>query len=100
MIGALRRTVAVIAVLSTTALAASGCGARAPIPAASAASPLEPLRARLQALVDSLHAGSGYPGLSVGVAGPAGSLGATAGLADTADAESRQRTSRFSMTGD
>jgi len=91
MIVALRRAAAVIAVLSTTALAVSGCRAPAPRPAPtaqSAQSALAPLRVRLQAVVDSLHTGSGYPGLSVGVAGPAGSLGIAAGLADTARRES------------
>ena len=87
MIGALRRTVAVIAVLSTTALAAVGCGTRAPLPAAAAPSGLAPLKAQLQALVDSMYRGSGYPGISVGVAGPAGSIGVAAGLADTARRE-------------
>ena len=87
MIGALRRAIAVIAVLSSTALATAGCRARAPLPATTAPSALEPLRARLQALVDSLHGGSGYPGISVGIAGPAGALGVTAGLADTARRE-------------
>ena len=83
----LRRAVAVIAVLSATALAASACRAPAQRPAAAARPALAPLRARLQAVVDSLHRGSGYPGLSVGVAGPAGSVGIAAGLADTARRE-------------
>jgi D-alanyl-D-alanine carboxypeptidase len=87
MIGALRRTIAVIVVLSTIALTASGCRTRAPLPAAEARSAPAPLRARLQALVDSLQKGSGYPGISVGVAGPSGSLGVAAGLADTARRE-------------
>ena len=34
-----------------------------------------------------MHRGSGYPGISVGVAGPSGSLGVTTGLADTARRE-------------
>jgi D-alanyl-D-alanine carboxypeptidase len=87
MIGALRRSVTVIAVFSTMALAAAGCRSQAPAPVAAAPSSLAPLSARLQALVDSLHRGSGYPGISVGVAGPAGALGVTAGLADTARRE-------------
>ena len=87
MIGALRRTIAVIAVLPTMALAAAGCRSRAPLPATAAPSALAPLRGRLQSLVDSLHRGSGYPGISIGVAGPAGSLGVAAGLADTARRE-------------
>ena len=87
MIGALRRTIAVIAVLPTIALAAAGCRSRVPLPAAAAPSALAPLRARLQSLVDSMHRGSGYPGISVGVAGPSGSLGVAAGLADTARRE-------------
>jgi D-alanyl-D-alanine carboxypeptidase len=87
MIGAVRRSVAAIAVLSTTALSVVGCGTRAPLPASAASPALAPLRARLQALVDSMHRGSGYPGISVGVAGPSGSLGVTTGLADTARRE-------------
>jgi D-alanyl-D-alanine carboxypeptidase len=87
MIGALRRTAAVITVLSTMSLAAAGCRARAPLPATAAPSALATLRARLQAVVDSMQRGSGYPGISVGVAGPAGSLGVAAGFADTARRE-------------
>ena len=87
MTGTLRRTVTVIAGLSTiAALTTSGCRARASHPAAAPSAPA-PLRARLQAIVDSMHRGSGYPGISVGVAGPAGSVGVTAGLADTARRE-------------
>jgi D-alanyl-D-alanine carboxypeptidase len=86
MVGALRRSLAVIAVLSTT-LTAPGCRAHAPAPSTAAPPALAPLRARLQILVDSLHRGSGYPGISVGIAGPAGSLGIATGLADTARRE-------------
>lgn len=87
MIGALRRTLAVIAVIPTVALAAVGCRTRAPLPAAPASPALAPLRARLQAVLDSMHSGSGYPGISIGVAGPSGSLGVATGLADTARRE-------------
>lgn len=87
MIGALRRTLAVIAVIPTVALAAVGCRTRAPLPAAPASPALAPLRARLQAVLDSMHSGSGYPGISIGFAGPSGSLGVATGLADTARRE-------------
>ena len=52
MIGALRRSIAVIALLSPTVLAAVGCRTPARLPAAEASSTLVPLRARLQVLVD------------------------------------------------
>ena len=87
MIGALRRSIAILAVLPTMALGAVGCGSRAPLPDAAASPALAPLRARLQAVVDSMHRGSGYPGISIGVAGPPGSLGVATGLADTARRE-------------
>lgn len=87
MTGALRHTIAVIAALSTTVLAAAGCRTPAPRPAAAASPALAPLRARLQAVVDSMHGGSGYPGISIGVAGPSGSLGVATGFADTARRE-------------
>lgn len=52
---------------------------------AQAAPPsLDALKLRVQAVIDSLRPGSGYPGISVGVAGPHGSFGLASGMADSA----------------
>ncbi|HEX2191073.1 MAG TPA: serine hydrolase domain-containing protein [Longimicrobiaceae bacterium] len=80
-----RRRIGIAALPLLVSLAHGACAARPDAPAEAAEARSGPLRGRLQARLDSLHASGSTPGATVGIALPDGrTMGLATGWADTA----------------